>query len=280
MKVSLPDGTVRTGRGIDLSVFDVTTDSILSAIREPGPTEDGLRIECPEPGPSHDRLARVPLSNPTRGHVLAAVGRSRGMETGVDDELGRLEARLAEHTASDDASTVQQRRTARRRVADAGDDETRLRERAATLRGRLNAHREAGDDEAIAATRSELVDVTTKLSEVETERIAAEQRLDALERGARRTRDSRDERLRLSDAIANRRRDARAYFVDVLGDEFDAVVRDLEPDCSGRTPVDPVVVSLAAITMADLDAPVVSTCRFFPDVKTAARRLGTPVIWV
>lgn len=279
MKVALPDGTVREGRAIDLSETGFAPEAVVRAVRAPVSTDDTLRVECPEPGPGHESLARVPVSNATHGRLLAAVGRSRGMTSPVDDEIDRLTARLADHAVTDD-DYAHSLRTARRRLADAGDDEARLRERTATLRGRLSAHRETGDDEAIEATRSELVDVATELSEVETERIAAEQRLDALEREATHARDSRDERLRLSDALANRRREARTHFSEALAAEFDEAKRELGALSPDYAATDSVVAALAAVRLADLRAPVVSTCRFFFDAETAVRHLDAPVIRV
>ncbi|WP_411967709.1 hypothetical protein [Haloferax sp. YSSS75] len=281
MNVHLPSGVVHSGRAIDLSETNIAPERVVASIRDTDSSADSLRIECPEPGPGHELLARLPVSNVSTPRLLTAVGRSRGLSTPVDGEIGRLTERLADHTVPDDHSA--KLRAVRRRLADAGDDEARLRERTATLRGRLAAHREAGDAEAIDATRSELVDVATKLSEVETERIAAEERLDALEREATRVRDTRDERLRLTDALANRRREARTHFADELAAEFAEAKRELAemspaatpPDA---TPPDAVVASLATVRLADLRAPVVSTCRFFPDAETAVRSLDTPVV--
>ncbi|WP_416838385.1 hypothetical protein [Haloferax sp. DFSO52] len=296
MKVHLSDGTVREGRGIDLSATALDPETVVAAIRIPEPAstsesasgsasesaDASIRIECADPGPGHDTLARVPVSNATPGRLLAAVGRSRGMASPVDEELDQLSTRLAAHEVTDPDHTTNLR-AARRRLADAGADEARLRERSATLRGRLAVHREAGDDDATEATRSELVDVATELSEIETERIAAEQRLDALEREATRLRDSRDERLRLTDAIANRLREARAYFADELATEFDDArdeLADLFTDAprTDAPPADAVASSLAAVKLADLRAPIVSMCRCFPDAETAASHLDVPVI--
>ncbi|ELK51073.1 hypothetical protein D320_15850, partial [Haloferax sp. BAB-2207] len=230
----------------------------------------------------------------------AAVGRSRGRRAPVADDLDRLEAKLAEHrdraageSNADDPERVDTSaaalRQARHRVAAAGEDESRLRERVATLRGRVNAHRDAGDDEATAAARQELVEAATELSEVETERVAAEQRLSALEQASRAERDRRDARLKLEDAVENRRRDARAYFAGELGAEFEAALRDLAslPAASaavGSPPAptdlesDPVARSLAAVRLADLSAPVVLSCGRFSDAEAAADWLGAPVV--
>ncbi|POG56799.1 DUF7856 family protein [Haloferax marisrubri] len=310
MRLRLPDGSVHEGAAIDLAgdSLAVGVDEVVAAIRadEEADATGALRIDCPPPGPGHDRLSRVPVSKPTpsRGWLLAAVGRSRGLRSPVADDLDRLEARLAEHrdrAAEESAGDERERadtsaaalREARRRVAAAGADESRLRERVATLRGRVNAHRDAGDDEATAAARDELVEVATELSEVETERVAAEQRLSALERAARSERDSREARLKLEDAVENRRREARAQFAAELGAEFEAALRDLESlpaaaesadspagssSESSDLEADPVARALAAVRLADLSAPVVLSCGWFSDAEAAANWLGVPVV--
>ncbi|WP_396610934.1 hypothetical protein ACH9L7_11995 [Haloferax sp. S1W] len=283
MRVRLPDETTVRGRGIDLSDFDIDADTVVAAVRNPAFDGDGLCIDCPEPGPGHDRLAVIPVPNFSHTPVLAAVGRSRGLTTPVDDEIDRIEARLADIAADTDAGdAAESLRAARRRLAEAGDDEARLRERVATLRGRLNAHRESDDEEAASAVKSDLVEATTTLSEVETERIAAEQRLSALERDARSARDTREERLRLRDALDNRRREARRSLAEVLRAEFDDAVRELAEwvDDSGTPQPESVVSALAAVTLAEFRAPVVLTTRIFPDAQTATRELDVPVIRV
>ncbi|ELZ73924.1 hypothetical protein C457_01535 [Haloferax prahovense DSM 18310] len=308
MRLRLPDGTVHEGPAIDLAdgPFDVGADEVVAAIRgddgDDGDDATGaLRIDCPPPGPGYDRLGRIPVSKPTpsRGWLLAAVGRSRGLRSPVADDLGRLEAKLAErrddgvegeadeHESIDTSAAAL--REARRRVAAAGEDESRLRERVATLRGRVNAHRDAGDDEATETAQSELVEVATELSEVETERVAAEQRLSALERAARTERDSREARLKLEDAVENRRREARAYFAAELGDAFEAALRSLvatpplmataeSPASVADLESDPVARALAAVRLADLSAPVVISCGRFSDAEAAANWLDAPVI--
>ncbi|WP_058826815.1 hypothetical protein [Haloferax sp. Q22] len=310
MRLRLPDGTVREGPAIDLAdgPFDVGAAEVVAAIRaddgDDGDDATGaLRIDCPQPGPGHDRLGRIPVSKstPSRGWLLAAVGRSRGLRSPVADDLARLEAKLAERrdrAAEESEADERERadtsaaalREARRRVAAAGEDESRLRERVATLRGRVNAHRDAGDDEATETAQSELVAVATELSEVETERVAAEQRLSALERAARTERDSREARLKLEDAVKNRRREARAYFAAELGDEFEAALRSLASVSATATPSggspdepsdlasDPVACALAAVRLADLSAPVVVSCGRFSDAEAAANWLDASVV--
>ncbi|QOS10378.1 uncharacterized protein HfgLR_01120 [Haloferax gibbonsii] len=314
MRLRLPDGTVREGPAIDLAdgPFDVGADEVVAAIRvdDGGDGDDGndgddgtgaLRIDCPPPGPGYDRLGRIPVSKqtPSRGWLLAAVGRSRGLRSPVADDLDRLEAKLAERrddgvdVEADEREPVDTSaaalREARRRVAAAGEDESRLRERIATLRGRVNAHRDAGDDEATETAQSELVAVATELSEVETERVAAEQRLSALERAARTERDSREARLKLEDAVENRRREARAYFAAELGDAFEAALRSLaaapslmataeSPASVADFESDPVARALAAARLADLSAPVVISGGRVSDADAAANWLDAPVV--
>ncbi|ELZ90284.1 DUF7856 family protein [Haloferax sulfurifontis] len=309
MRLRLPDGTVYEGSAIDLAGESVDVDAVVAAVRADDGTDapGALRIDCPSPGPGHDRLGRVPVSapspSPSRGWLLAAAGRSHGRRSPVADDLARLEAKLGEHRddAAEEAEADERERPdtsaaalrdARRRVAAAGEDESRLRERVAALRGRVNAHRDAGDDEATAAAREELVSAATELSEVETERVAAEQRLSALERAVRAERDGREARLKLEDAVENRRREARAHFAAELGAEFAAALRDLASlpatatataavDSPPEPPAlesDPVARALAAVRLADLSAPVVLSCGRFSDAEAAADWLGVPVV--
>lgn len=103
--------------------------------------------------------------------ALAAAARSRGLSALQDEAIERVEA---ERAAVEAPATALDR--ARKRVADAGEAERALRERVARLSSKLEARREAGLD--ASAVERELDDAARELSEVETERLAAEQRLE------------------------------------------------------------------------------------------------------
>ncbi|MFC7204869.1 hypothetical protein ACFQJC_15235 [Haloferax namakaokahaiae] len=284
MRIRLPDGTVRTGHAIDLSAFEFDPELVVEAVRadadadavSDGDTSD-LSIDCPAPGPGHETLGVVPGSSRSDGHLLEAVGRSRGVTTPFDSDLTRLDDRLLELSESVNVAPPDLD-AARQRVAETGDDVARLREETAALRGRLAAHREAEATDAIEATRTKLRETTTKLSEVETERIAAEQRLSALEREARNVRDRRERRLKLEDALDNRRREVRAYFRDRYAAELERAVEALSQFDTATTADESLVKTLACVRLAHLDAPVVLACDVFDDAETAADTLDTPVV--
>ncbi|MFC6990001.1 hypothetical protein ACFQJD_17205 [Haloplanus sp. GCM10025708] len=170
----------------------------------------------------------------------------------------------------------------RRRVAEAGDDEAHLRERVAALRGRVQALREA-DGETAADAEAELESAITELSEVETERIAAEQSLSRAEARERAARDRRERRLELADRLANLERGARADLAATVYDEFTAAVATLPGDGDaggepGEYDGDAVTAALGVARVAPLRAPVVLAADRFDDAATAADRLDAPVV--
>jgi hypothetical protein len=174
----------------------------------------------------------------------------------VSDELGRLRDEVAaiEVEPVDLAA-------AKRRVADASGEEERLKERVAALRGDVRARRavEAETDE----TLDDLESAAAELSNAQTERIAAEQALERARERAAAARDERERRLELEDRLRNRRREARhelaaevyPLFRDALG-----AVPDGDPSDAGSDPSaydgPRLAASLAAVRIADLDAPV------------------------
>ena len=210
------DGRTRTGRAVDL---DGATDpaAVVRAVRDEA-TDAPVHVDCPDPGPVHDRLGHVrpEMAVDVRGG-LAAAARSLGERSARRDELVTARAALRDHEVSAiDADE------ARRRLAEVGASEDRLRERVAALRGRLRATEDADGD--VAAVRTDLTDAIRELTTVETERIAAEQRLDRLERRARDVRDRRERRLALEDRVANLERAVRADLAATVYDRFRAAV--------------------------------------------------------
>jgi len=194
-----------------------------------------------------DPLATITKRPPSLWRALAAAARERGREHPLDDERRRLRAELeAAAVAVDDAGDVSDAlAAARRRAAAAGADVERLRERAATLRGRLTQARErtGADTEAdtdievdsdaaqtdVDALRAEFEAATRALTEAETERVAADQALaDAVER-SRAARDARERRLHLRDTLTNRRREIRR---DLAREVYPAFVDAVAASCS------------------------------------------------
>ncbi|QZP36694.1 hypothetical protein [Halobaculum magnesiiphilum] len=266
-----------------------------------------------------DPLATLTDRPPSLWRALAAAARERGLEHPADDERRRLRTALDESAeeigaadgddAADAASDALA--AARRRAAAAGTDVDRLRERAATLRGRLAEARErtthdASDDADTSATadadattvdslRAEFEAATRALSEAETERVAADQALARAAERSRSVRDARERRLRLRDALANRRREARrdlarevypafANAVAAFHSEVDPVdgrAADAEVgDDPGDFDGDAVVAHAAAIRIAERSDPVVVGVDRFVDATAARDWLCTPVVLV
>ncbi|MFB6097220.1 MAG: hypothetical protein ABEJ74_07515, partial [Haloferacaceae archaeon] len=251
------------------------------------PDGAGVRIACATPGTVHERVGLVqPRMRVDRRAALADAARSRGHRSPKRAALAAARERLAEATAS----TVDPA-AARRAVAEAGDDEARLREDVATLRGRIETLREAGesDDDALAELRR----TARRLSEAETERIAAEQRLASAERAARDARDTQERRLRLEDRVANLERQVRADLAESVEAEFDAALRSVpaatgrRDDTAARGTVedsddseDPIATALAVARVAAVNAPVVLAVDRFAAASAAADWLDAPAILV
>lgn len=267
----------REGTAIDLRDTDVSTAMLRTAIAEVERTDDGggLVADCPPPSRWWSTLA-----DPTDDHGvvdrLVAAARSRGCRVPEERELAAAERRLATQTVEPvDVSAT------RERLAESGENVARLRERVATVRGRLQARKEVGAD--TTEVEATLEETMTELSEAETDRVAAEQAHERAERRARDARSARERRLRLEDRVANCRRDARRALVETVSDDFAAAVGRLPGEASLSTaPLsvtgDRATAALTAIAVADLGAPVLDTTDRFPSAARAAAVLETPVI--
>ncbi|MFC7172461.1 hypothetical protein ACFQL0_01870 [Haloplanus litoreus] len=207
MRVTV-EGRVHEGRAVDLADVDAAT--VVRSIRG---AEAPVDVECADPGPVHDHVARLPTTTFDRRAALAAAARALGHESPRESALEDARAQLTETTPP--ARDV---REARRRAAEAGAEEERLRERVAELRGRVQARRETGAD--TTAVEAQLDEATTRLAEIETERIAAEQALERAETAAREARDRRERRLELEDRVANLEREVRADLAAAVWDRF------------------------------------------------------------
>lgn len=270
--------TVR-GRALDLRVesVDPVDPATVRAAVEGAPPASGplLEVDAPQPGRWWPALADPTDDTDPVDRVVAAA-RSRGYAPPVLRALAAAERELAAHGVEQ----VDVRET-RRRLAETGADVERLREEVATVRGRLQARRAIdADTDAIEA---ELNETMRRLTEAETDRVAAEQAHAAAERRVRRARTARRHRLRLQDRVANRRRDARRALVATVADEFAAAVEAVPGDAGlTNAPLgvegDPVAAGLAAVRVADLDAPVVDATDRFDSAAAAADRLETPVV--
>ncbi|MFC5368221.1 hypothetical protein [Salinirubrum litoreum] len=278
MRLRTPE-TTHTGDAIDLRECDTSlvtdgasspTAALLDEIRQQSlDTAANIELDCPAPGPLHRFVGRLdgrPIRS--RRRLLALAARSRGATAPQDDAIRDLRERLADCSPPAlDLSAL------RRRVAEVGQREADLRERTATLRGALSARREV--DAGADAVAEELAEVTAELADVETDRIAAEQALAEAERRAREARDTREHRLELQDALANRRRAARAHLAESVAE----AVADAERAVPGP-PDDPTTTRLAVIRVAEVEAPVVLAVERYDDAETASQTLGVPVIRV
>jgi hypothetical protein len=282
--VRLPDGRIYEGPTVDLRGIDpaepsettLSPPALRRAIRAGCPAPpDAPAVYAPSPGRVHAHVARLARDVSLRRRpALAAVAAARGIETPYDDDLAAARRTLRESEAA--VPDVAQLREARRRAAEAGSETDRLRERVATIRGRVNALREErGDDGAVGgevgdaetplseATRR-LSEATRQLSEVATERVAADQRLALLEKRAREARDERDARLRLEDRVGNLERAAREARVAAVADEFHSARRGLASRLPGERSAGASLSeglrdALAIARIAPLRAPVVAT---------------------
>ncbi|MFC7097489.1 hypothetical protein [Halobaculum marinum] len=276
-------GEVHHGDAVDLRGVDADA----TAVRET------LDLAADDP------LATVSATPPALSVALAAAARERGHDHPNDAEIERLRAALATTEPPDSSDPAVDLATARRRAAEAGSDVARLRERVATLRGRLRERRggdaepgtSAGEAESLAEVESAFEAATRALTEAETERVAARQALSRATERARRARDASERERSRRDALANRRREARAALARELWDEFwtafDAVAADAPAtDHVGDDPTafdgDPVAGHAAAVRLARRDDPVVVSAPLFDDeaAATVRDRLRAPVVLV
>jgi hypothetical protein len=270
-------GVERRGEAVDATDLDVGPEALHRAIA--GASVAGVTVDCPDPGPVHDRVGVVcEGAGPWLRGALAATARALGERAPQDDDVEALRARLADRDRPGLGLAA-----ARKRLAAAGAEEERLRERVATLRGRVDALAEAGAEAAREDAQSSLADATRALTEAETERIAAEQRLDALETRAREARDRRDERMALEDRLANLERRAREHLAGAVYDRFRAAVARLPGEGSagdgpGGYEGDPTLAALAVVRVAPVEAPAVVATDRLGDARETADRLDAPVV--
>lgn len=275
MRVATDDWR-REGRAVDLRETGVSASTVVRAIRG---EDTRVSVDCPEPGDVHGHVARVPPEAFDRRAALAdaarALGHTSPSQSALDDARSEL---TTLSPPSVDAAA------ARRRVAEAGAAEERLRERVAELRGRLQARRETGAD--TTAVEAQLSETVSRLSEAETERIAAEQALERAETAARTARDRRERRLELEDRVANLEREVRHDLATAVWERFRSALRAVPGDATaGESPGaydgDRTTAALAVVRLAPLAAPVVvAGSERFDGAETAASTLDAPVIYI
>ena len=279
MVVRLPESrSPRTGRAVDLRDTPHDVEAVRRAVEgesEAEPKTGDVTVIAPTPSRWWEPLG-TPSDDTAPLTRLVAAARSRGIRVPEERALAAAERALASHSVEEVDLEA-----ARERLAAAGTQVEALRERVATERGRLEARREMGAD--TDAAEEALADATAKLSEAETEQLAAEQAHEAARERAREMRAARERRLRLEDRVANRRRDARRALVGELADEFRAAL-DAVPGTASLS-LDPLAVdgdsvtaAFAAVRLADLRAPVVDDTDRFDSAAVAAERLDAAVV--
>lgn len=276
MRVTI-DGTVHEGRVVDLGDTDVSAASVVRAVGE-GDAPPNVHVDCPPPGVVHEHTSLLPPPAFDQRAALADVARALGHEAPSQAALTEARAELESRSPpSVDVHAV------RRRVAETGAEEDRLRERVAELRGRLQARRKLAAD--ATAVEAQLTEAVSRLSEAETERIAAEQALDRAEATAREARDRRERRLELEDRVANLEREVRRELTATVWERFRSALRAVPGSASaGESPGtyegDTVDAALAVARIAPLDAPVViGGLDRFAGAQAAATTLDAPVIY-
>lgn len=267
------------GRAIDLTQQPVDAQNLLAAIREGN--DRTIEITCPRPGPVYDHVGRIRQGMELHTRTaLAAVARSRGLCAPQDQERKAIHKRLSELELPE---AVEELDEIHKRVAETSADIDRLRERVARLQGKADAHRET---ESELETLTSLQDALRELSEVETERAAAKQRLERMRKRQRLVHDVQVERFELEDRAANLKRDARRYLVTKLTPAFEATVISLENHTTAGSgefaesafEVDSVSTALALARLASIETPIVLECDRFDSVEAAADWLDLPVI--
>ncbi len=264
----------RCGQWVDLREFGVDAERLAAVVRG-SESASKISVHCSEPGPLFERAGTItPDVTVELRPALATVARQRGLESARESELTAVREELA--ALSPDARDAT---AARREVASAGDAERKLAERVATLRGRLQER--DGSDELAAR----LDDAVTELSEVRTERIAAEERLARDRDRARELRNRRERRLELQDRERNLERAIRADLAAAVYPAFAEVLATVPGparpgDSAAAFRGDAVTAALALARLSPSTAPIVLGVDRFASSATAARLLGRPVLRV
>jgi DNA repair exonuclease SbcCD ATPase subunit len=269
----------RTGPAVTVEQ-SVEPDRLLAAVRQRDRTDSSsadrtrsVVVDCEPPTPVHDYVGQIHPEMGLRTRTALAVGaRTQGLESPHDDEMARLEDKLASISVAE--TDLESRRQER---ADEHNNRQRLRERVAATRGRLAAYREQGHetDELEAELQAQI----QELAEAETTATAATQNHEQAQSRARSQRDQRAQQFRLEDRLANRRRDARRWLVEQVEPAFTTAVRELL-DRPVEEPFDcrPAVAALAIARVAEYTAPILLETDQFASAAAAHDWLGGPVV--
>jgi len=270
---------VRRNRAIRLCE-SVEPDELARAVRAEPDGRARLSVVSDEPGPAHEHVGCLrPGMSLRRRTALAAAARSCGLESPYDEALEVARDRVE---SLETPSETTNRCRLRRELAEATRETERLREQAATRRGRVVARRENGLDPA--AAEAKLRATVARLSEVRTEMAAAKQRLKEARKRAQEHRDSYEQRFRQAERVGNLERRARAHLADRLEPAYDRTLASLEagtPEFVEELDTDRMATrALAVARVARLSAPVVVGGGWFESPAAAADWLGCPVLRV
>lgn len=270
------DGTEYTGSAIAVSA-GIDPARIATAVLDGHDFENSVTVDARRPPEVYEYVGLVRSGMGLRTRTaLAAAGRSLGLSTPYDEQLRRSRAALDELSEPEETDT-----TDRKAQAVAARETERLREKVATLRGRLLARRE--NDLDTTETAAALADAIGELSEAETRVAASTQAVEQARSAARKRREAYERRFELEDRIANLERDARAYLVADCREPFSRALQKLPGSDPPSDPfeADPVMAALAIVRIAHTPAPVVLDCTSPLESPTmAANWLGAPVIWI
>ena len=254
--------------------------AVARAVREQADSDARIAVVAEPPGPVHEYVGclRPEMGLRTRT-ALAAAARSRGIETPHDEALVAAREKLSTWSVEGGSPDDEHARHRREAARATGETEA-LREAVAAARGRLQERREQGLDPTPAA--EELADAVARLSEAETDAVAAGQHLEAVREHIRERRDSHEARFRLEERVANLERRARAHLRKQVHEAYVAALADVPGADDSEDPfaADPVTRALAVARIADLSAPVVLACERFGTPQEAADWLDAPVIQV
>jgi hypothetical protein len=271
---------VRRGQVVTVEQ-SVDPAAVVAAVREfDGDCEAQIAVTADTPQPVHDHVGslRREMRVQTRT-ALARAGRSRGLTTPFDDNL--REARDSLDSAIPESDPVE---PYRRQLSETRAETERLRETVAAARGRLQA-RQTDDCDTEEAARN-LETAIRRLSEVETEAVAARQQLEHARTNVRERRDRRERTRKLEDKVANLERNARSHLVAKLREEYETALSripehtDIPTVDSDPFETDSLPAALAIARVADVAAPLVLACNCFESPEVASEWLDAPIVQI
>ncbi|MGM0605140.1 MAG: hypothetical protein ACQETB_05655 [Halobacteriota archaeon] len=230
-----------------------------------------------DPAVGYDRIGR--LTDTPRWSVktlIAAGARSR-----EDDPVPTPTERRSDTADEQVPSTVGDRRRLRKRVAELSRRQDRLEAREATLRTAIADAARSGYRST--AQKQELDSVLKRLTEVETSKIAAQQRQEALEKRAQCRRETQLAGMRKHDRLSNRERDVRRRVATKWYPAFRAAVQAVSDEAvPGNHPSgyvgDRFTAQCAALKISAFESPILLETDRFDDPTEAATTMDVSIV--